>query len=758
MPITKISPPADMTDLVFPPITAALLAQAAAENSVALAQAAADLAASVGAGDAPNLPSRTTAIASTFPATRTYVVLNGYAAVGDAPPAVYVRVTSQPSHQGKFRSVDRFLPNGTTDATNGGWWELAENAPCLQQYGGSDDGVTYNDAALAAAKSQLSATAGRLRLPLLSAGIYAFDPAGAGVDISDIVVDADPGVVVNGPVQFVATTQTASDVVVHYQDGSGFVFNGFKFSSEHLRPVERKEAWLTGGDLERKVVSGYDMTTLGSVYTDFATGDSWTFDSSVSSSADTISVNLANDGILRAGTFIAVRGGDEVGVSFWPGSYVRAAVVRFAGGWMAFYANNSNGILRTKLLGVAASDSSALSWFGLGTNPAWSPDRADWRIRIYDSRTFSILLNGQEIIEQQQVSGPIVDAGFGMVGLSSLTASMSYISKIRRSEAAGRSAARILVVGDSTSADIAGGWPYYTREELEGSFGMRVWDVFNQAVAGHTSTQQLTALNANDAQLTQSTHMVVHVGINDDQSSGAATTLSNISAMIDRAVSRGIGPRRIVICVPYLWYTKTLAGGSVGFDAGPNDAHWLLRAGIRRLAGVKGCRLVDLSEVMVQVQPADIAVTGRDPQVRDNIHPTLFSYRKIGHAVAREIMAGTAYEMTQREALTSFDASWLLNGWTSDATFPAKYSVSADGVVNLSGLLNKGTVSEPVIIARLPRNMCPSMTLEFACRTNTGSVTVIYVGTDGAITLSAFPATVTVSVSLANISFQLPPF
>jgi hypothetical protein len=32
------------------------------------------------------------------------------------------RTTSEPSHAGKFRSVDRYLPNGTVDATNGGWW------------------------------------------------------------------------------------------------------------------------------------------------------------------------------------------------------------------------------------------------------------------------------------------------------------------------------------------------------------------------------------------------------------------------------------------------------------------------------------------------------------------------------------------------------------------------------------------------------------------------------------------------------------
>jgi len=40
--------------------------------------------------------------------------------------ARYKRVTAEPSHDLKFRSTDRYMPNGTTDSTTGGWWEIAE--------------------------------------------------------------------------------------------------------------------------------------------------------------------------------------------------------------------------------------------------------------------------------------------------------------------------------------------------------------------------------------------------------------------------------------------------------------------------------------------------------------------------------------------------------------------------------------------------------------------------------------------------------
>ncbi len=94
-----------------------------AEAFLDLAVEAADLAATVGAGDVPTCPSVAIAKLSSFPATRSYLIVAGYATHGDAPLATYTRVAEEPSHGGKFRSADRFLPNGSTDSDDGGWWE-----------------------------------------------------------------------------------------------------------------------------------------------------------------------------------------------------------------------------------------------------------------------------------------------------------------------------------------------------------------------------------------------------------------------------------------------------------------------------------------------------------------------------------------------------------------------------------------------------------------------------------------------------------
>jgi len=87
----------------------------------------------------------------TFTANIQTFLTSGYSTPGDGGHALYRRVVSEPSHAGKLRSVDRFLPNGTTDATNGGWWELTGSFVTPKMFGAKgslgivDDGDLIND-------------------------------------------------------------------------------------------------------------------------------------------------------------------------------------------------------------------------------------------------------------------------------------------------------------------------------------------------------------------------------------------------------------------------------------------------------------------------------------------------------------------------------------------------------------------------------------------------------------------------------------
>lgn len=70
-------------------------------------------------------PTRSVIAASIIPAGRNEVQTLAYSTPGDGGEANYVRVFSEPAHDLKVRSLDRFLPNGNIDP-NGGWWEISE--------------------------------------------------------------------------------------------------------------------------------------------------------------------------------------------------------------------------------------------------------------------------------------------------------------------------------------------------------------------------------------------------------------------------------------------------------------------------------------------------------------------------------------------------------------------------------------------------------------------------------------------------------
>lgn len=60
--------------------------------------------------------------AASFPSDAEGVNILGYYSIGVGALQVR-RVASEPTHPWKFRSTDRYLPDGSTDSANGGWWE-----------------------------------------------------------------------------------------------------------------------------------------------------------------------------------------------------------------------------------------------------------------------------------------------------------------------------------------------------------------------------------------------------------------------------------------------------------------------------------------------------------------------------------------------------------------------------------------------------------------------------------------------------------
>lgn len=139
----------------FAAITASVASTAANALSASLSAAQAIAIAAGFAASSLLFNTFADAAAAEVPANVKGVITHGYSAAGDYGHGRYVRVASAALALGGFRSVDRFMPDGSTDAVNGGYWGLAEPEPRIEQFGGKGDNTTFNDAAWLAAKAYL---------------------------------------------------------------------------------------------------------------------------------------------------------------------------------------------------------------------------------------------------------------------------------------------------------------------------------------------------------------------------------------------------------------------------------------------------------------------------------------------------------------------------------------------------------------------------------------------------------------------------
>lgn len=178
---------------------------------------------------------RTAAAAATIGVGVTYLRTAGYAAVGDGGDSLYKRATSEPAHPGKFQSVDRYLPDGTTHSTNGGWWELVCQDYVLGEQLGMSSASSNNAPALQNCID--FATAKNVRVKLGRAEYHV--TSGVTISAPITIEGTSPGV---GPLTF-TTAGTAIYTPIGFLTGDIITINTFfqviirniRFDSEDYR-------------------------------------------------------------------------------------------------------------------------------------------------------------------------------------------------------------------------------------------------------------------------------------------------------------------------------------------------------------------------------------------------------------------------------------------------------------------------------------------------------------------------------------------
>lgn len=91
-----------------------------------------------------------TAQSATVPARNKRLYTQFYSLETRAGAAHYKRVASEPDHDLKLRSQDRYLPDGSPDADDGGWWVIDEPVVTLKMAGAKGDGDANDAVALSA--------------------------------------------------------------------------------------------------------------------------------------------------------------------------------------------------------------------------------------------------------------------------------------------------------------------------------------------------------------------------------------------------------------------------------------------------------------------------------------------------------------------------------------------------------------------------------------------------------------------------------
>lgn len=410
--------------------------------------------------------------------------------------------------------------------------------------------------------------------------------------------------------------------------------------------------------------------------------------------------------------------------------------VKATGGWAGvFFSTEVNGTSTTyirKDIGVTAI-STPIAYPAKVTHQSYSPYFSHGSVRVggYDPVTdlsnFDILFSGN-IIAKGQVRGVIYKAGAGMYGQTGAGATFDNWTITRFKEPGGAAMISTMFIGDSRMADRVDSFPQYYREFIEGTAGSRAIFQYNQAVAGHTSAQQLAVLTAAGVPGTAGgpvapfppNVVIIDASTNDIQGFGIGTTLTgntipNYDAMIAFIEGKiGAGLTKYIIGIPFLWYTQAQNGGH-GQNSGQYASGAVWRAGLMRYAADRGYSIMDWNEILGPITsnfdngfPTVVPQLNSNlPAVQDDIHPSSWAARLMGFALARRVAGLFTARIPKSTGWITVPTASYVNAWAQFASEPLQYRIDAEGFVHFRGVVTAGTLTDGTSALQLPNILLP---------------------------------------------------
>lgn len=579
---------------------------------------------------------------------------------------------------------------------------------------------------------------GKLSGRTYSLSTVSYSNIGAGVIL------AEPGAAIEGAINRAPDTRIVGESVALRFDNGTVTYDDV-LSPSFLRPPDQKQVWLdTGADRTRMV--RIDPTTIRMARVAWPDGQTWTTEVPPAvgvTSEEGVAWNLTNDGQFHAG-FVNIRPGDELSGAFGYSDapdYNRGVLLRCSTGWLVFYFGyDSVGQLSLVPAGEAVA-TTVHEWAGSEHQFGFKSGKGRWSVRLYDYRTFSIALNGFDVVGPMTLPasmGYVLDAGFGAYGGVALTVGVSWWNLARRDHAVGRAPLRIAEFGDSKRERYNGASPVAMLDALDGLYGLRVDDFENYAEGGHTAEQQWAVMQT--VNLTAYNHVDIAVGTNNIQgAAAAATTRATVKLMIQAAQAAGC---TVVVTVPGLWYSSVTPGaGGKGLTTQREGEGAEIRSALANLCAEMNVGMVDEAEVLGPCLAdyhllSDWTVT----RWKDAIHYSAFAGLLMGVAVARMIAAVRAPAIDGHLSDATVPANMMRNSWAAYAGTGEALRLSIEPAgrrrrVTLGGALSGGTGAYGTVMIELPPPLRPAVTHRYRVPGGGTASYAIQVDSSGAVTL-----------------------